>query len=479
MNAVTTADLAIAAPEISLLAAICIVLLVDLFLTDRTRVVTYLLSLVALAVVAIVTVTEPDGRAYAFHAMYVSDMVGRIVKLVACGAVATTFLYSRDFLIARGLFRGEFYVLGLFATLGIFVIASAASLLTAYLGIEVLALSLYGLVACDRDSKVAAESAMKYFTLGAIASGTLLYGISIIYGVTGTFSLTDLAGGLHPDAARNVGVLFGLAFLVAGIGFKFGAVPFHMWVPDVYHGAPSAVTLFLGTGPKLAYFALAFRVLAEGLGGAVDAWRETLLVLAVLSVAVGSLVGVVQTNLKRLLAYSTIANVGFILLAILTGSSTGYRAALFYTISYVLMALGSFAMILMLARADFEGDRIDDFRGLAQKSPWFAWMMLFLMVSTAGVPPFIGFFAKLYVLQALVDAGLTWVALVALAFSVVAAFYYLRVVKAMFFDEPPEVAVPLSGNGAMRFVLSLNAIAVLALGVFSTALIAAIARALP
>jgi NADH-quinone oxidoreductase subunit N len=283
---------------------------------------------------------------------------------------------------------------------------------------------------------------------------------------------------LHPDAVRNVGILFGLVFLVAGIGFKFGAVPFHMWLPDVYQGAPTGVTLFLSTAPKFAYFALAFRVLAEGMGGAIDAWRETVLVLAVLSIALGSLVGVVQTNLKRLLAYSAIANVGFILLGILTGTQAGYRAALFYTISYVLMALGSFAMILLVSREGFEGERIDDFRGLAQRNPWFAWMMLFLMISTAGVPPFIGFFAKLYVLQALVDAGFVWVALISLGFSVVAAFYYLRVVKVMFFDDAAE-SVVIGGTRATRVLLSFNAIALLALGLFSTSLIAAIGRALP
>jgi NADH-quinone oxidoreductase subunit N len=478
VNAVTAADLAVAGPEICLLTAICVVLVTDLFLPDRSRMVTYVLSLLSIVVTAAVIAAEPSGRVYALHGMYVRDGLGQIVKLMACGAAAASFVYSRQYLALRGLFKGEFYVLALFALLGVFVIASGASLLTAYLGVEILALSLYALVAFDRDSKVAAESAMKYFTLGAIASGTLLYGISIIYGVTGTFSLTDLAGGLHPDAVRNVGILFGLVFLVAGIGFKFGAVPFHMWLPDVYQGAPTGVTLFLSTAPKFAYFALAFRVLAEGLGGAIDAWRETVLVLAVLSIALGSLVGVVQTNLKRLLAYSAIANVGFILLGILAGTQAGYRAALFYTISYVLMALGSFAMILLLSRDGFEGERIDDFRGLAQRNPWFAWMMLFLMISTAGVPPFIGFFAKLYVLQALVDAGFAWVALISLGFSVVAAFYYLRVVKVMFFDDATD-AVVIGGTSATRVLLSINAIALLALGLFSTSLIAAIGRALP
>jgi NADH-quinone oxidoreductase subunit N len=276
-----------------------------------------------------------------------------------------------------------------------------------------------------------------------------------------------------------VGLLFGLAFLIAGIAFKFGAVPFHMWIPDVYHGAPTSVTLFLGAAPKLAYFALALRVLAEGLGSAVAAWQEMLVVLAVLSMAIGNVVAVAQTNLKRMLAYSTISNVGFILLGILAGTPAGYRAALFYTITYVVMALGSFAMIVLLSRQGFEADRIEDFRGLAQQHPWFAWMMLFLMVSTAGVPPFVGFFSKLYVIQAVLDVGLTWLAVVAVLFSVVGAFYYLRVVKVMFFDAPPEEGVAVTAGPALRFLLSVNALAVLALGLFNASLVETIARALP
>ncbi|MCZ8131641.1 MAG: NADH-quinone oxidoreductase subunit NuoN [Steroidobacteraceae bacterium] len=472
------ADFALVAPEIFLLCAACAILLIDLWLPQRLRQVTYLLSLVALVVSAVLVAGLPGERMTAFGGTWISDPVAKLLKLVTCGTVAAVFLYSRDYLLARGLFRGEYFVLGLFATLGIFVMVSSGSLLTMYMGIELLALSQYALVAFDRDSPVAAESAMKYFVLGAIASGALLYGISIIYGVTGTFDLDELAAGLDGSAATNVGLLFGLAFLMAGIAFKFGAVPFHMWVPDVYHGAPTSVTLFLGAAPKLAYFALALRVLAEGLGSAVQAWQDMLIVLAVLSLVVGNLVAVAQTNLKRMLAYSTISNVGFILLGILAGTPDGYRAALFYVVTYVIMAVGSFAMIVALSRRGFEADRIDDFRGLAQKSPWFAWMMLFLMVSTAGVPPFVGFFAKLYVLQAIVDVGFVWLAGVAVLFSVVGAFYYLRIVKVMFFDEPaPGLAV--SASGSFRFLLSVNALAVLALGLFSGALLDAINRALP
>ena len=479
MNPISALDFALIRPEMFLLGATCLLLLVDLWVSDKNRQISYFLALAILFVTALLTTGSPDGRHLGFHGMFVSDGVSRLLKLVACGIVGAVFLYSRDYLIERKLFRGEYFVLALFATFGIFIMASASSLLTMYLGIELLALSQYSLVAFDRESPVAAEAAMKYFVLGAIASGALLYGISIIYGVTGTFDLSELAMRVDAVAANKVGLLFGLAFVLAGIAFKFGAAPFHMWVPDVYHGAPTSVTLFLGAAPKLAYFALALRVLGEGLGGASGAWQEMLVVLAVLSMAIGNIVAVAQTNLKRMLAYSTISNVGFILLGILAGTAAGYRAALFYTISYVIMALGSFAMIVFLSRKGFEADRIEDFRGLAQRSPWFAWMMLFFMVGTAGVPPFIGFFAKLYVIQAVLDVGLPWLAVVAVLFSVIGAFYYLRIVKVMFFDAAADDEVAIGASSSVRMLLSLNALAVLGLGVFNGALVAVIARALP
>jgi NADH-quinone oxidoreductase subunit N len=476
MNSFLANSLALASPEIALAIGASLVLLVDVFLADHQRGISYLLSLVTLAVTAVMLVSLPEGRNLGFSGMFVVDGVARFLKVIACGSVAAVLLYSRDYLRIRGLFRGEYFVLALFATLGIFVIASSGSLLSLYMGIEVLALSQYALVAFDRDSAIAAESAMKYFVLGAIASGLLLYGISIIYGVTGTFDLAKLAVYTQLASGTNVGLLFGLAFLVAGIAFKFGAVPFHMWVPDVYHGAPTSVTMFVSAAPKLAYFALALRVLGEGLGGAVGAWQQMLIVLSVLSIGIGNLVAVAQTNMKRMLAYSTISNVGFILLGILAGTPAGFRAALFYTVAYVLMSLGSFAMIILLSRKGFEADRIDDFRGLAQKNPWFAWMMLFLMVSTAGVPPFIGFFSKLYVIQAVLDVGLAWLAVVAVLFSVVGAFYYLRVIKAMFF-EPPAGEVALEASGSFKFLLSVNALSVLVLGLCSSSLSDAIATA--
>jgi NADH-quinone oxidoreductase subunit N len=358
------------------------------------------------------------------------------------------------------------------------VMVSAGSLLTVYLGVELLSLSLYAMVAFDRESGVAAESAMKYFVLGAISSGTLLYGFSIVYGVTGTLQLDELAVNVREVGAANLGLVFGLAFIIVGIAFKFGAVPFHMWVPDVYHGAPTPVTLFIGSAPKIASFVLAIRVLAEGLDAMVASWQDMLIALSVLSMLIGNVVAIAQSNLKRMLAYSTISHVGFILLGILSGTNEGYRAAMYYTLAYVIMAVGSFGMILLLSRAGFEADRLEDFKGLNRRSPWFAAIMMMLMFSTAGVPPFIGFWAKLAVIGAVLDVGLAWLAAVAVLLSVVAAFYYLRVVKLMYFDDPTD-SHAIEAGGTLRAVLSANGVAVLALGVFPSVLIDLCARVLP
>jgi len=465
------ADLAPAGAEIFVLAATCVVLLADVFWGEKNRWLTYVLSLLTLAGAAAVTLTHGAvGRTLAFNGMYVADAMGDVLKVFTYGAVAVAFVYSRDYLMRRGLAKGEFYVLSLFAMLGIMVMLSAGSLLTVYLGVELLSLSMYALVAFDRDSGIAAESAMKYFVLGAIASGALLYGISMIYGVTGSLRLDEIAVGVSEVGASQLGLLFGLAFVVVGIAFKFGAVPFHMWLPDVYHGAPTPVTLFIGSAPKIASFALAIRVLAEGLGGMVGGWQDMLVVLSVLSMAIGNLVAIAQTNLKRMLAYSTISHVGFILLGFVAGTTDGYQAAMYYTLTYVIMALGGFGMILLLSREGFESDRLDDFKGLAKKSPWFALVMLMLMFSMAGVPPFVGFWAKIGVIGAVVDIGYTWLAGIAVFFSVIGAFYYLRVIKVMYFDEPTDLGA-IEAGGSMRVVLSANGLAVLALGVFPSALL--------
>jgi NADH-quinone oxidoreductase subunit N len=478
---ITRLDLALAAPEIFLLTAVCVVLIVDLFLAERTRWVTFLLSLLTLAGASWITAaTGVDERTVAWHGTYVADPLGTLLKIVAYGAVAVAFLYSYGYLRTREILKGEYYVLGLFALLGIMVLVSANSLVTVYLGVELLALSLYAMVAFHRESGMAAEAAIKYFVLGSIASGALLYGMSIIYGVTGSLELGVISAATGAlGGSQQIGLLFGLAFIVVGVAFKFGAVPFHMWVPDVYHGAPTPVTLFLAAAPKLSSFALAFRVLAEGLGPMHDTgWQDMITVVAVLSIAVGNVVAIAQTNLKRMLAYSTISHVGFILLGILAGTSEGYEAALYYTITYVIMSAGGFGMIILLSRAGFEADGLDDFRGLNARSPWFAAVMLMIMFSMAGVPPFVGFWAKLAVIQAVLNIGSLWIAIVAVLFSVVGAYYYLRVVKLMYFDEPQDRAA-LQGSGSMRFVLSLNGLAVLVLGLYPGLLLALCAQVIP
>jgi NADH-quinone oxidoreductase subunit N len=468
-----------AAAEIFMLGAVCVVLLIDVFLSERTRWVTYLLSLLSVAGAAFVTVRySVDERVWAFDGMFIADPMGDVLKLFAYGTVAVAFLYSREYLQRKGLFRGEYFILGLVALLGVMVMISAGNLLTVYLGLELLSLSLYAMVAFDRDSGVAAESAMKYFVLGSIASGTLLYGFSIVYGVTGTLQLDELAVAVREVGAGNLGLVFGLTFIVVGVAFKYGAVPFHMWIPDVYHGAPTPVTLFIGSAPKIASFILAIRVLAEGLDAMVPSWQDMLIALSALSMIIGNVVAIAQTNLKRMLGYSTISHVGFILLGILAGTNLGYRAAMFYTLTYVIMAVGSFGMILLLSREGFEADQIEDFRGLNRKSPWFAAVMMMLMFSTAGVPPFVGFWAKLGVIGAVLDVGLTWVAALAVLLSVVGAFYYLRIIKVMYFDEPADNEA-IQAGGTLRAVLSANGLAVLALGVFPSVLIDVCARALP
>lgn len=475
----TIADLTPAAAEIFIAAAASAILLVDAFLPARLRGWTFLLSIAALAGAAWVTsLIAVPGRSVALYGHFVSDSMGTVLKLFTYGAAAIALLYSRDYMARRGLMRGEYFVLALFAVLGIQVIVSAGSLLTLYMGIEIMSLSLYAMIAFDRDNGVAAEAAMKYFVLGAIASGALLYGISILYGVTGTFRLEGLAAAVQGTNASSIGLLLGLAFIVVGVAFKFGAVPFHMWLPDVYHGSPTAVTLFVGSAPKIASFALAMRVLAEGLGGAVGAWQDMLIVLAVLSMTIGNVVAIAQSNIKRMLAYSTISHVGFILLGVLAGNAVGYRAAMFYTLTYVILATGAFGVVLLMSRKGFEAEWLDDYKGLNQKNPWFAFVMLLLMFGMAGVPPTVGFWAKVQVISAVLDVGKTWLAAVAVLLSVIGAYYYLRIVKLMYFDEPSGREA-LEAGGAFRLVLSLNGLTVLALGLFPGVLISLCGHVLP
>jgi NADH-quinone oxidoreductase subunit N len=468
----TWSSLAPVIPEISLTVAICLVLLVDVFAGERRAGLTSTLTLIALAVCAALTVEygHVGERVLLLQGMYVADELAFALKLAGFAIVAVALLYSRAYLINRNILRGEYYVLALTALLGIFVLVSANSLLTVYLGVELLALSVYAMVAFDRDSGVAAESAMKYFVLGAIASGALLYGMSLIYGLTGTLDLSEIA--VHLSSPTSLGVIMGLVFIVVAVAFKLGAVPFHMWLPDVYEGAPTSVTLFIGTVPKIAYFALAFRLLAQGLGGLSAEWTQMLAILAVLTLVVGNVVALVQTNLKRMLAYSTISNVGFIILGFVAGTPDGYAAALFYTLTYVLVALGSFGVILLLSRRGYEADQLDDYKGLWQRDPLLALAMMLLMFSTAGVPPLVGFWAKLRIFQALWETHHLWLVVIAAAMSVVGAFYYLRVIILMYFYDPLSPPPPAAARAAgVRLALGLNAAAVIALGVFPGALL--------
>jgi NADH-quinone oxidoreductase subunit N len=463
-------------PEIFLLIATCAILLADLWVSDARRELTYGFSLAALAGTAVLLVLAQSyagGQpSYTFNDMFVADGMASVLKLLAVGAVAVCLVYSRRYLQDRGLFRGEYFVLALFALLGMMVMISANHFLVLYLGLELMSLCLYAMVALNRDSAASTEAAMKYFILGALASGLLLYGMSMIYGATGALQLDRIALAIASGQANAVLLVFGLVFIVAGLAFKVGVVPFHMWIPDVYHGAPNAMTLFIGTAPKLAAFAMAIRLLVNALLPLAIDWQQMLIVLAVLSMGLGNLAAIAQTNIKRMLAYSTIAQMGFMLLGLLSGvvggnlnsAADAYSASMFYVVTYVLMSLGAFGMVLLLSRAGFEADALDDFRGLNQRSPWYAFMMLALMFSLAGIPPTVGFYAKLAVVQATMNAGLIWLAVVAVLFSLVGAFYYLRVVKLMYFDDATDHA-PLAAGRDMRVLMSVNGLAVLVLGI--------------
>ena len=449
----------------TLLGLICVVLLADLFVEDEKRVITFWLTIAALFITgASLVMTAQETRTVLFDGSYVSDQLSHVLKLTAVGVVAVGFMYARDYLHQNKLFKGEYYVLGLFGLLGTMVMISANSLLTMYLGLETLSLSLYALVAFDRNSATAAESAMKFFVLGAIASGSLLYGISWIYGITGSLQFHEISEAIRTSPEINgVPLWFGLAFVIVGIAFKFGAVPFHMWLPDVYQGARSPVALYIATAPKLAALALTLRILVDGLGGLHEVWQGMIMVLAVLSLVIGNVVAIAQSNIKRMLGYSAIGHVGFILLAVFCGTGQGYAAALFYTLTYVVMAAGSFGMVILLSRQGFEAELLSDFKGLNARSPWFAFMMLFFMFGLAGVPPWVGFFAKLNVISAVLDAGFPGLAVLMVLAAVVGAFYYIRVVWLMYFESAEDRAI-LQAKVDTRFILSLNGLAVLVIG---------------
>ncbi|MDD4910833.1 MAG: NADH-quinone oxidoreductase subunit NuoN [Sideroxydans sp.] len=463
--------------EIFLLIMLSAILVLDVLFPGKTRTMTYLLVQMSLLGCSLITVaTHQVGVAHLFNNMFVDDLMSDVLKLLTYLSVSMMLVYSRSYLITRGLFSGEFLSLVLLSTLGMMVMISASNFVTLYMGLEILALSLYAMVALQRDSATATESAMKYFILGAMASGFLLYGMSMIYGATGSLDIQTISNVIAHGTANTSLLVFGLAFLVAGLAFKLGAVPFHMWVPDVYHGAPTAMTMFIGSAPKLAAFAFLMRILVETLQPMMIHWAGMLMVLAVLSMAVGNITAIAQTNLKRMFAYSTIAHMGFMLIGVLSGSIEGYGAAMFYAVVYVLMSLGGFAMIMLLSREGFEADSLNDFKGLNQRSPWLAFMMMLLMFSMAGVPPTVGFYAKFSVLSAAVQAGHIPLVIMAVLFSLIGAFYYLRIVKLMYFDAPEShEKVYVQPDSAL--LISINGLAVLALGILPGALMSVCAVA--
>lgn len=467
-----------ALPEMVVAGAACIILVVDLFVPTSRREISYWLTQLALLAAAVLTLTLPDDTPLrALGGMFIVDKLASILKIFAYIAVSLMLFYSRSYLALRGLFRGETFVLALTSLLGMQVMISANSFVSLYLGLELMSLSLYAMVALQRESERAVEAAMKYFVLGALASGLLLYGMSMIYGATGTLDISVAADTMVHGHPNHTILVFGLVFVVSAIAFKLGAVPYHMWVPDVYDGAPTAVTLFIGSAPEFAAFAFAMRLLVGALSALAVDWQGMLLVLSLLSMTLGNIVAIAQTSMKRMLAYSTIANMGFLLLGLLAATSDGYGAAMFYVITYVLTTLVSFGIILLLSREGFEADQLDDFKGLNQRSPWYAFLMLLAMFSLAGVPPTVGFYAKFSVIVAVVDIGFVWLAVVAVLASIIGAFYYLRVVKLMYFDDPVDT-LPIQARGDTRLLLSLNGLALLLLGVFPQQLMAWCAQAL-
>ena len=462
-------DLLVILPELYLTAAACLVLLFDAFIGDEQRDATHWVSLIVVLVAIFLVIRgQPPGTATAFGGMFVRDHMAEILKATVLIATLLMFVMARPWLKDRNLFIGEFYSLSMFSVLGVMFLVSAGSLVTVYLGLELFTLPAYALVALNRDSKLASEAAIKFFVLGALASGLLLFGMSLVYGATGTLDLHAIfaAAGTtsHPHLLQ-----FGLVLLVVGIGFEFGAVPFHMWLPDVYEGAPTPIAMYISAVPKLAAIGLAYRLLEVGMGPYAGDWRVMLAVMAALSLAVGNIVAIAQANLKRMLAYSTISHMGFVFLALSNATPEGYSAALFYAVCFALMETVAFGVILALARKGFECEMIDDLKGLNRRSPWFAGMMAIAMFSLAGIPPLWGFVAKVLVLKAAIDGGMLWLAIVAIVCAIIGLFYYLRVVKVMYFDAPAEGVEPLSAqrDPALRWLLSINALGLIAMVGFS------------
>lgn len=456
-----------ALPELFLLGAVSLILILDLFIKDEQRYLTYGLSLLTIIGCAALQLWtyQPYGQ-MAFSNMFVADPLSSLVKLCMYLATFLVLVYTRQYIAGHGMFRGEYFTLTLFALLGMNVMASGTHLLTLYVGLEILSLALYALIAMQRDSVLATEAAMKYFVLGALASGLLLYGMSMLYGATGSLYLSEISQSIRFSGdAHGVLIALGIVFIVCGLAFKLGAVPFHMWVPDVYQGAPLAVTLMIGAAPKLAAFVFIYRILVQGLGGVSADWSMMLAILAVLSLAIGNITAIAQTNIRRMLAYSTISHMGFLLLGfVAVNSPAGYSAAAFYTVVYTLMSLAGFGVILALSRAGFECESLDDLKGLNSRNSWYALLMLLVMFSMAGIPPLLGFYAKLAIIQVLVEQQLVWLAVYAVLMSLIGAFYYLRVVKFMYMDEAHD-KTPLPVRPDMLALLSINVLALLVIGI--------------
>ncbi len=468
-------DLLPALPEMVMLAMTCLVLVVDLFLPQEKRGFTLLLTVATLMLtIAAVVLVAPVGSVSSFGGSFVLDQLAVVLKIATCGVSILVFVYSRDYLIDHDIYRGEYYVLGLFATLGMMVMISAHSFLLVYLGLELLSLSLYAMIAFNRNSLIASESAMKYFVLGAMASGLLLYGISIFYGVTGTLDINQVSAAVNAQITQNpVALAFALTFIVVGLAFKLGAVPFHMWLPDIYQGSPTSVTLFIGTAPKIAGFAMTIRLLVDGLSDLQLDWSQMLIALAIASMAIGNIIAIAQTNFKRMLAYSTISHVGFILLGILSGTANGFASAMFYTLTYAITSSVAFGVLIMLNRKGFEAENISDLSGLNDNNPWYAALLAIAMFPMAGVPPTVGFYAKLVVLQSVVQVDILWLAVLAVLFSVIGLFYYLRVIKVMYFDAPlAEQVTTVKEALDVRVLLGANSLSLILLGIFPSTLMA-------
>jgi len=459
----TAADLPPLAPELVLIGSAFALMILDLFVSNRNKIVTHLFSLAALAVVLFMLATGVGGQGEVFHGMFVRDTAADVMKTGIVLLSGLTLVYGWRYLRDRNLFQGEIPVLILFGTAGMMILVSAGSLLMVYLGLELLALCSYALVASNRENGLASEAAMKYIVLGSLASGLLLYGMSLIYGATGSLHL-DVIRDAIPHSEEHVLLITGAVFMIAGVAFKLGAAPFHMWLPDVYQGAPAPIALFISSAPKLAAFGMAYRLLEMGVGPLSTELQLLIAGLAAVSLVIGNLMAIAQSNLKRMLAFSTVSHIGFLLMGIAGGGAQGYAAALFYALAYAIMSTAAFGAIIALSRAGFEAENIEDFKGLNARNPWMAGLVLCIMASLAGIPPFLGFWTKLAVLGAAVNGGLLWLAILGVLCAVVGCFYYLRVIKVMYFDEPVGEAMPRSNDRVLGLVLGVNALALLALG---------------